>query len=464
MAPRDGIEPSSLILIQSVNAIVQTIRQPPLTCGTLPVSRSDESPACRTVRDTRCDTGGGRTPYPRLPPSVPPGASLPGASGAPLRRKSRGSSRRVRCRIDPTCRVSVSARSVYASQDVACGRVGVASVRVDNSEIARSDTDPSQLLDKSDDVPTGQSYREVSGSLRVNAVTMEKAHRAWDLRVAGRPWSEIAATVGYSTPGNAIRAVERYYGSVPPINLAMEREVWRARVEHMGRISERDVRKAKPGGSRSGRGGAAGGTTVRAGRADSRCRRGLGLWRLGDLALDRSGRPPKCVPGDTMRHGGRYSPGLSGGQLGRRPTVLLPGEESNHRRSSRSGLTELPEAEAPSPVFVKPLELPRESIDVAVWISRLLAAAAQARTTTLHREAALSAAMPSFEGRRPSGDRSLIAQITATARGKPCMGGGGPARPQTVDLCFLLGWSRAGRVERRCRRWWRGAHSTWSSH
>ena len=82
------------------------------------------------------------------------------------------------------------------------------------------------------------------------ARAVDKAMRAWSLRVIGLPWEDIAREVGYSTDkygANAARAVRRVLGSVPSIDVEMRKMLWRDRLELLWRESWSDVQQDRPG-------------------------------------------------------------------------------------------------------------------------------------------------------------------------------------------------------------------------
>lgn len=86
---------------------------------------------------------------------------------------------------------------------------------------------------------------------RVNVAADAKAQRAWLMRVAGAPWSVIAAQVGYHDDANAIRAVRTYAGSIPKPDRAASRELWRERLELLWSHARKDVAEGKTGALRA---------------------------------------------------------------------------------------------------------------------------------------------------------------------------------------------------------------------
>lgn len=80
---------------------------------------------------------------------------------------------------------------------------------------------------------------------RTNAEAMERANRAWQLRVAGLSWDAIAKAVGYENKSNAYRAVMHYFDAVPQPDRALLREVARQRGEHLWRRALQAVEKTE---------------------------------------------------------------------------------------------------------------------------------------------------------------------------------------------------------------------------
>lgn len=78
-----------------------------------------------------------------------------------------------------------------------------------------------------------------------------RAQRAWTARVVGATWAQAAEAAGYFDAATAHRAVKRYFGEVPVPDKVESRELWRARLEHLWRLSLEDVTKRRPGAVRA---------------------------------------------------------------------------------------------------------------------------------------------------------------------------------------------------------------------
>ncbi|MRH29929.1 hypothetical protein GH740_11510 [Microbacterium sp. SYP-A9085] len=81
---------------------------------------------------------------------------------------------------------------------------------------------------------------------------MQRAAEGWHLRVIGRTWQQIADELGYANPSNAYRAVMRFAGTVPDPQPNTLRELWRARMERLWTIAQRDAEASRPGALRAG--------------------------------------------------------------------------------------------------------------------------------------------------------------------------------------------------------------------
>lgn len=81
---------------------------------------------------------------------------------------------------------------------------------------------------------------------------MQRAAQAWQLRVLGKTWNEIADVVGFANDANAIRAVRRFVGKLPEPDADETRTVWRERMEHLWGIAARDAEAGRPGAIRAG--------------------------------------------------------------------------------------------------------------------------------------------------------------------------------------------------------------------
>jgi hypothetical protein len=79
-----------------------------------------------------------------------------------------------------------------------------------------------------------------------------RAMKAWAARVAGLTWAEAAEIAGFSSAGNACRAVTRYFGTVPSIEREDQRALWRERLEYLWAQARVDVQQQRPGAIRAG--------------------------------------------------------------------------------------------------------------------------------------------------------------------------------------------------------------------
>lgn len=86
----------------------------------------------------------------------------------------------------------------------------------------------------------------------VRADAAQRAQRAWSLRVAGASWSQCAEVVGFKDDTACIRAVRRYFGKLPKLDLEEQRTLWTERHEELWRQSMREMREGKPGAVRAG--------------------------------------------------------------------------------------------------------------------------------------------------------------------------------------------------------------------
>lgn len=78
-----------------------------------------------------------------------------------------------------------------------------------------------------------------------------RAMHAWQLRVGGLPWSEVAEQAGFSNAPNAVRAVRRWAGRLPQLEHAELREIARERGEWLWRHAATDVEDRRPGAVRA---------------------------------------------------------------------------------------------------------------------------------------------------------------------------------------------------------------------
>lgn len=84
------------------------------------------------------------------------------------------------------------------------------------------------------------------------ADAMQRAARAWHLRVTGSTWEQIAAEVGYASAPGAHRAVTRFAGTLPDPKPEELRNLWRARMEQLWVYAQRDAEDSRPGALRAG--------------------------------------------------------------------------------------------------------------------------------------------------------------------------------------------------------------------
>lgn len=82
---------------------------------------------------------------------------------------------------------------------------------------------------------------------KVRADALERAERAWNVRVLGASWEQAARVAGYADPSNAIRAVRSVYGSLPEVERSEARRLWRDRMEVLWRQVVQDVHERVPG-------------------------------------------------------------------------------------------------------------------------------------------------------------------------------------------------------------------------
>ena len=93
--------------------------------------------------------------------------------------------------------------------------------------------------------------KEMTPRRKTRADAMQRAAQAWQLRVAGRTWQQIASTLGYSDPANVVRAVREYYGQLPQPDREELRELARARGEVLFEQALVDVLQQRPGAVRA---------------------------------------------------------------------------------------------------------------------------------------------------------------------------------------------------------------------
>lgn len=90
-----------------------------------------------------------------------------------------------------------------------------------------------------------------AGRQLTRADALDRAGKAWRLRVSGAPWAEIAATLGYANDANVIRAVRSSFGKLPQPDREELRTMWRERHEVLYRIAATDAEDRRPGAVRS---------------------------------------------------------------------------------------------------------------------------------------------------------------------------------------------------------------------
>lgn len=82
---------------------------------------------------------------------------------------------------------------------------------------------------------------------KVRADALERAERAWNVRVVGGSWQAAARAAGYSDTSNAIRAVRSVYGTLPEVERDEVRRLWRDRLELLWQQVVQDVHGRVPG-------------------------------------------------------------------------------------------------------------------------------------------------------------------------------------------------------------------------
>jgi hypothetical protein len=88
-------------------------------------------------------------------------------------------------------------------------------------------------------------------SIIVRADAARRAMHAWQLRVSGLPWDEVATQAGFSNAPNALRAVRNWAGRLPQLTHTELREVARERAEWLWRKAAEDVEDRRPGAVRA---------------------------------------------------------------------------------------------------------------------------------------------------------------------------------------------------------------------
>lgn len=87
---------------------------------------------------------------------------------------------------------------------------------------------------------------------RVRADMLERADRVWRARVAGATWEQAAEHGGFTDASNAVRCVRRVFARLPEVEREDQRQLWRARLEHLWRQALADALEQRPGAITSG--------------------------------------------------------------------------------------------------------------------------------------------------------------------------------------------------------------------
>lgn len=82
---------------------------------------------------------------------------------------------------------------------------------------------------------------------RVRADALERAEKAWNVRVMGGSWQQAAEIAGYADGSNALRAVRAVYGTLPTLERDEARRLWRDRLEVYYRQALKDLHNGVPG-------------------------------------------------------------------------------------------------------------------------------------------------------------------------------------------------------------------------
>lgn len=81
----------------------------------------------------------------------------------------------------------------------------------------------------------------------IETIHDQRADKAWDLRVAGVSWRQIARECGYHNASNAMRAVKSRCGTVPQPERVELRDLWRARLERLWLQTVKDCHEQRAG-------------------------------------------------------------------------------------------------------------------------------------------------------------------------------------------------------------------------
>jgi AraC-like DNA-binding protein len=105
------------------------------------------------------------------------------------------------------------------------------------------------------------AMQDHSGTTDVNGTTptdprthgddMRRAQQAWQLRVGGLTWDQVADSCGYANKQNAARAVRRHLGAIPQPDREATWLLWHERLELLWQRALRDVEDGKPGAMRA---------------------------------------------------------------------------------------------------------------------------------------------------------------------------------------------------------------------
>ena len=79
------------------------------------------------------------------------------------------------------------------------------------------------------------------------ADALQRADLAWRARVSGATWEAAAQVAGFSSGENALRGVRPTDGTLPEVDRAEVRRLWRERLEALWRQVYRDALDRQPG-------------------------------------------------------------------------------------------------------------------------------------------------------------------------------------------------------------------------
>jgi hypothetical protein len=80
---------------------------------------------------------------------------------------------------------------------------------------------------------------------------LQRASEGWALRVQGKTWQQIANAVGFASAQGAHRAVMRFAGTIPDPDPSVLKKMWRARLDRLYALADRDAEAARPGALRA---------------------------------------------------------------------------------------------------------------------------------------------------------------------------------------------------------------------